>query len=212
MTKFLRLVIAAIISITLHQTAVSQSLSVNTDGSTAHPSALLDVKSTAKGVLVPRMSKANKNAIAAPATGLLIFQDTPDSIGFHYFDGTRWVMLDTASSNSGLGWLITGNAGTDSAINFLGTLDNKPLMLRQNNLGMGQLNTNRRNYFIGGGAGAPLDHVDGELVVPLSGDHFIAGRCNRSFQFFREKAELAVGASRCFLHHRQRAHEVREMG
>ena len=36
----------------------AQSFAINTDGSTAHASALLDVKSTTKGVLVPRMSKA----------------------------------------------------------------------------------------------------------------------------------------------------------
>jgi hypothetical protein len=29
---------------------------------------------------------------------------------------------------------------------------------------------------VGGGAGTPLDHVDGELVVPLSGDHLVASR------------------------------------
>ncbi|MBK6380898.1 MAG: hypothetical protein IPF72_14900 [Chitinophagaceae bacterium] len=38
----------------------AQSLAINTDGSTAAPSALLDIKSTGKGVLVPRMSKAQK--------------------------------------------------------------------------------------------------------------------------------------------------------
>jgi hypothetical protein len=47
----------------------AQSFAINTDGSSAHASALLDVKSTNKGLLVPRMSKAEKNAIAAPATG-----------------------------------------------------------------------------------------------------------------------------------------------
>ncbi len=153
MTKHLRLVIAFAIAITLHQTAISQSLSVNTDGSTADPSALLDVKSTAKGVLIPRMSKAEKNAIATPATGLLVFQNAPDSIGFHYYDGTAWLWLPAANANAGLGWLTIGNTGTDSALNFLGTLDDKPLMLRQNNLWMGQLNTKMHNYFIGAGSG-----------------------------------------------------------
>ncbi|MFM6926286.1 MAG: hypothetical protein ACKOU7_12345, partial [Ferruginibacter sp.] len=51
----------------------AQSVAINTDGSTAAASALLDIKSTGKGVLVPRMSKAQKNAIASPATGLLVF-------------------------------------------------------------------------------------------------------------------------------------------
>ncbi|MBU9936793.1 MAG: hypothetical protein KTQ13_09085, partial [Ferruginibacter sp.] len=64
--------------------STAQSFAINTDGSTANASALLDVKSTDKGMLVPRMSKAQRNAIATPATGLLVFQNAPDSIGFYY--------------------------------------------------------------------------------------------------------------------------------
>ncbi|MBK8608979.1 MAG: hypothetical protein IPL84_03265 [Chitinophagaceae bacterium] len=48
MTKLLRLVVAVTVAITLHQTAESQSLSINTTGATADPSAILDVTSTAK--------------------------------------------------------------------------------------------------------------------------------------------------------------------
>ena len=151
MSKFLRLVLGTMFACTLHFSATAQNLAVNNDGSAANASAIIDAKSTSKGVLIPRMSKVQKNAIASPATGLLIFQETPDSIGFHYYNGTAWVWL--ANSNSSMGWLTTGNAGTDSAINFLGTLDDKPLMLRQNNLWMGQLNTKMHNYLIGGGSG-----------------------------------------------------------
>ncbi|MBK9483701.1 MAG: hypothetical protein IPO01_00245 [Chitinophagaceae bacterium] len=125
----------------------AQSLAINTDGSTAAPSALLDIKSTGKGVLVPRMSKAQKNAIVTPATGLLVFQDAPDSVGFYYYNGTAWLWLATA--NNATGWLTTGNAGTDTAINFIGTTDNMPIRFKQNNGWVGQLNKNTANYFIG---------------------------------------------------------------
>lgn len=151
MTKFIRLVFASSFACTIHFTAGAQSLSINTDGSTANPSALLDVKSTSKGVLVPRMNKTERNAIVSPATGLMVFQNAPDSIGFYYYNGSTWLWMATATTS--IGWLTTGNTGTDSAINFLGTLDDKPLMLRQNNLWMGELNTNTKNYFIGGVSG-----------------------------------------------------------
>ena len=59
-----------------HETP-AQSLAVNTDGSTANASALLDVKSTSKGMLITRMNKTQKNAIATPANGLLIYQSDP---------------------------------------------------------------------------------------------------------------------------------------
>ena len=66
-------------------TGKAQSVAINTDGSPPDHSAILDVKSTVKGVLIPRMCKTEKNAIVSPATGLLIFQNAPDSVGFYYY-------------------------------------------------------------------------------------------------------------------------------
>ena len=160
MKTMLRFAYGVSFAILLSQNSFSQSLAVNTTGAVADNSAILDITSTAKGMLIPRMTKAQKNAIAAPATGLLVYQSGPDSTGFHYFDGTQWVWL--ANANTKVGWLTTGNTGTDTAINFLGTLDNKPLMLRQNNLWMGQLNTGKKNYFIGAAAG--FNNVSGTLL------------------------------------------------
>src|SRR5262249_34342726 len=137
MGKFLFLSIFSLISIF----STAQSFSINTDGSTADTSAILDVKSTAKGILIPRMTKTQRNLIFTPATGLLVFQTGPDSTGFHYYDGTRWIWLAGSEAADSIAWKLKGNAGTDTTINFLGTTDDKPIMFRQNNLWMGQLNT-----------------------------------------------------------------------
>ena len=48
-------------------------VSVNADGSDAHSSAMMDVKSTSSGLLTPRMTAAQRDAIASPAEGLLVF-------------------------------------------------------------------------------------------------------------------------------------------
>lgn len=53
------------------------------------PSALLEVQSTDKGVLLPRLTSSQKNGIVNPAQGLFIF-DT-DTESFWYYDGTQWV-------------------------------------------------------------------------------------------------------------------------
>ena len=66
----------------------AQAISINTDASSPDPSAILDVKSTDKGMLVPRMTTAQRTAIAAPATGLLVF-DT-DNNAFWFYNGTAW--------------------------------------------------------------------------------------------------------------------------
>jgi hypothetical protein len=53
------------------------------------PSAILEVQSTDKGVLLPRLTSVQKNGISNPAQGLFVF-DT-DTESFWYYDGTQWV-------------------------------------------------------------------------------------------------------------------------
>ncbi|HMI80065.1 MAG TPA: hypothetical protein VK484_14795, partial [Ferruginibacter sp.] len=76
----------------------SQSLAINTDGSIASNSAILDIKSTTKGILIPRMDSAQRATIPTPATGLLVYQTNKDS-GFYYFDGAAWQQLNNPGNN-----------------------------------------------------------------------------------------------------------------
>ena len=64
---------------------------------TPDASALLEIKSTVKGLLIPRMPIVKRNAIVSPATGLLIYQ-TNSTPGFYYFDST-WKAIAGTSSN-----------------------------------------------------------------------------------------------------------------
>ncbi|MCB9317023.1 MAG: tail fiber domain-containing protein [Lewinellaceae bacterium] len=105
-------------------TTLSAQVAINQDNSTPDPSAMLDVKSSDKGMLVPRMTTAQRDAIASPATGLLVF-DT-DTESFWYRDSGSWVRLIS-------GWGLTGNAGTVDGTNFIGTTDDVPLDFRVNN-------------------------------------------------------------------------------
>ncbi len=88
----------------------SQSLSINTDGSAANASAMLDIKSNTKGLLIPRFTKAEKNAVATPATGLLIYQTGPDSTGFYYYQNLRWNWLADNNKNDSSYWGLHGNS------------------------------------------------------------------------------------------------------
>jgi hypothetical protein len=71
-----------------------QGVSINTNQADPDSSAILDVSSTNKGILIPRITEANRPS--NPAEGLLIYQvdNTP---GFYYFDGTGWQMLSSTS-------------------------------------------------------------------------------------------------------------------
>lgn len=62
---------------------------------TARPdttSGMLVVESTSKGLLIPRMSLAQRNAIASPADGLLVFQNNSDP-GFYFRNGAAWQQI-----------------------------------------------------------------------------------------------------------------------
>ena len=92
-------------------------------------SAMLEIKSNGKGVLIPRMATADRDAIALPATGLLIFNTSSDQ--FEYYGATPtpgWYGI--ARNGATGGWSLTGNNGTSSSINFLGTIDNQSLAFR----------------------------------------------------------------------------------
>jgi len=79
-----------------------QGVAINTDGSNADNSAMLDIKSTNAGILVPRLTQAQRNSISNPATGLLIFQ-TDNTPGFYYNAGTAgspsWIKLTIPTDN-----------------------------------------------------------------------------------------------------------------
>ena len=57
-----------------------QGLSIDQDGTDPHPSAILDVKSTDKGVLFPRLTQSQRNAVNNPAEFLLIINTDNDCL------------------------------------------------------------------------------------------------------------------------------------
>jgi len=81
-------------------------MAVNTTGAAANASAMIDVSSTSQGVLVPRMTAAQKLAITSPATGLLVYQ-TDGTVGFYFYDGSSWTIVGGGSVTP------TGSAGGD---------------------------------------------------------------------------------------------------
>ncbi len=77
---------------------IAQNVGINEDGSDPDASAMLDVKSTTKGLLIPRLTTIQRNAISTPAIGLLVF-DT-DSESFWFNDSGGWVELVSGVSSS----------------------------------------------------------------------------------------------------------------
>jgi len=67
-----------------------------------HTSAALEIQDTSRGILIPRMTMAQRNAIANPAEGLMVYQ-TGDSTGFWFFDGAIWKNTNRQLSNNSYG-------------------------------------------------------------------------------------------------------------
>jgi hypothetical protein len=107
------LFIAALLAFGIGSVAQAQSVAINTDGTAADNSAILDVKSTTQGLLVPRMTASERGNITNPATGLIVYQ-TNGTAGFYYNVGTP------ASPN----WVILLNGGAAAGGDLTGTYPN----------------------------------------------------------------------------------------
>ena len=113
------------IYITLFLLIVISSLHAQVGIGTTTPatSSALDITSTNKGLLIPRValiSTSDVATIASPVTSLLVYNSGFLPNGYYYWNGTLWVLLATGNNTD---WSVTGNSGTNPANNFIGTTD-----------------------------------------------------------------------------------------
>jgi surface protein len=110
--------------------ATAQSVAINNDGTTAVASAVLDLKSTTKGFLPPRMTIAERDLIESPATGLLIWcTDCGTTGAINIYNGTKWTSIAAGTTAgdlqywNGSDWVAIG-LGTEGQV--LKFIDNVP--------------------------------------------------------------------------------------
>jgi len=110
-------------------TALNAQVGIGVPAENIHPSAELEVKSNTKGFLLPRMTKVERDAIVAPAAGLLIYQTDAvanNPAGLYFFDGTDWkngagvqgIKGDKGDKGD------KGETGTTGAVGSTGSSDN----------------------------------------------------------------------------------------
>lgn len=104
----LLVVLSLVVGPFLHTSA---QVSIQTDGSNPDPSAMLDVKSTDKGVLLPRVALTGANDIGTipnPQPSLLVYNTGLGGLtpaGFYYWTGLQWTKLAVGSPATGSGTL-----------------------------------------------------------------------------------------------------------
>lgn len=146
-----QVILAITLTMLFNSSSIGQSLAVNATGATADASSMIDISSTSKGMLIPRMIAAQRLLIASPATGLLVYQ-TNNPQGLYQYNGTAWVAI----SNEGDNWSVLGNTGTSASSNFMGSIDNVDVAFRTNNLETFRMTNGQR---IGIGVAAPTQKL-----------------------------------------------------
>ena len=118
---------ALIIFLGLNISFAQTDVKIGTNPGNKQASAVLELESTTKGFLMPRMSPAQMASISNPAVGLQIY-NTTDSCIYVYRGISGWY-----STCGGFNaWSLFGNTGINPATNFLGTTDGQPLVLKTN--------------------------------------------------------------------------------
>ena len=196
MKRFASFVLALLLGLLLARfTARAQSVGIGT--TTPDAKAALDIRATDKGLLVPRLSAAQRTGIAAPPQGLMVYQTDGSAgggtgTGFWYFGGApaAWVFINPAgggADNLGNGIATTavnlqGNAlvGTGASIGTAVGLG----VRADGGLNLGQ-NTPGNNLFVGYQAGATSQVT----IASGNNNHFVgyqAGAANTTgfFNYF----------------------------
>ena len=71
-----------------------------TNNSTTGGSAIVEMNSTTKGMLMPRMTQVQRNAISSPSAGLMVYQTDNTQKGVHFYDGSGWRYLGVGVSSN----------------------------------------------------------------------------------------------------------------
>jgi hypothetical protein len=120
--------------------ALGQGVGIGTLAPNA--SAKLDITDTARGILIPRMTAVQRDAIVSPAQGLLVYITNDNHF---YFFNAGWKKLVAENE----GWGLSGNSGINPATQFIGTTDLQPLRFRAANTSAGQINPTNFNIGLG---------------------------------------------------------------
>jgi hypothetical protein len=105
--------------------AKTQAQNVGIGTPTPNSSALLDLSSNNKGLLMPRMTSAQRNAIIAPAKGLMAFDSSQNS--FWYYTGSGWKELTGNSYNSDSTLVVGQQVGSIASHNLTSNSSNLPI-------------------------------------------------------------------------------------
>lgn len=132
----------------------SQSVGIGATSFTPNASSILEIQSTNKGMLIPRMTEAQRLAIASPAAGLLVYQASSDS-GFYFYNGTAWRTFMSDTSHLRYRKQTFDISGRGAAVL-------SPVTVAFDNVFAEQFTINDELYF---DEPIPLDYAGGAMII-----------------------------------------------
>jgi hypothetical protein len=166
----------SILLLTIFSTSVNAQVGINSDGTNPDASAMLDVKSTTKGILIPRMTTTQRTAISNPTTGLIIYNNTTNT--FDYYNGVSWVIVGTDNLGN---HTATANVQTNGNYVSSDGTSNGIFIDGNNNIGINTATPNAKfdanGTIIAGAAGtlhtATLNGAEGIVMPSGTSDYLI---------------------------------------
>ena len=185
------------IFLTISVSFKAQNIGINTTGATPNLSAMLDIVSTSKGLLIPRLALTSNidatTITSGNVTSLLVYNTTAASSGstavypgYYYWNGSKWVAFGGSGGND---WSLTGNAGITSPAtpatygtstigateNWLGTTDANDVVFGTNNIERMRLKLSTGNLGIGIAAPAVKLEVADNNAIKLGAAYLSSG-------------------------------------
>ena len=151
---------------------------VGINNSNPHESAALDITSTTGGLLIPRMTNAERLNISEPTAGLQVFVSDFDGGVFMFYDGTKWGTLSFTKTNPNapnIGTATAGNAQATVSYTFP--------------------SSNGGSVITSYTATSNPGGITGTLSQAGSGDITVSGLTNGSTYTFTVTATNAIGTS-----------------
>lgn len=145
----------------LTATLTKAQLKIGDNPTNIQKSSVLELESTRQGLLLPRLADTAAINALNPPDGMIIYLSSDNSLRLRSNGSWKKIAdLSEATSN----WSLTGNTGTDSTLNFIGTVDGKPLVMKTSNAERMRINS---NGFIGIGTNTPTANLDVNGTVKL---------------------------------------------
>ncbi len=111
----------------------AQSMGISSSAITPDASSILEMRTSTKGLLMPRLTTTERDAITSPATGLIIYNTTTSK--FNFYNGSSWIAMFSGSS------VVNSVTGTSNRITIGGTAADPTVDISSSYVGQSSITT-----------------------------------------------------------------------